>query len=143
VASSNDRYANLETNFLLQRIETFTGIVLITSNAADRIDRAFARRMDVVIHFKPPDEWTRHEILRLHLPDAQVSADLLQDIACRCMLSGGQLRNVTSHAMLLALQRGAAPSSTINDLDLHAALAREYRKTGGRCPLPPPRKAGN
>lgn len=139
VASSNDRYANLETNFLLQRIEGFTGILLVTSNAADRIDKAFARRMDVVIHFRPPDEWTRHEILRLHLPDADVSSGLMQDIACRCMLSGGQLRNVASHASLLALQRGGP----INDFDLHAALAREYRKTGGRCPLPRPRVSGD
>ena len=135
VASSNDRYANLETNFLLQRIEGFTGILLVTSNAAERIDKAFARRMDVVIHFRAPDEWTRHEILRLHLPDAEVSSALMQDIACRCMLSGGQLRNVASHASLLALQRGGP----INDFDLHASLAREYRKTGGRCPLPRPR----
>jgi hypothetical protein len=135
VASANDRYANLETNFLLQRIESFAGIVFVTSNAAERIDKAFARRMDVVIHFKPPDEWARHEILRLHLPGANVSAPFLQDIACRCMLGGGQLRNVASHAALLALQRGTA----IGDAELHAALAREYRKTGGRCPLPRPR----
>jgi SpoVK/Ycf46/Vps4 family AAA+-type ATPase len=138
VSSSNDRYANLETNFLLQRIETFTGIVLVTSNAHERIDKAFARRMDVVINFRPPDEWSRHEILRMHLAGAQVSEALMHDIACRCSLSGGQLRNVASHATLLALQRGAA----INDFDLHAALAREYRKTGGRCPLPAPRAAG-
>ena len=56
VGSSNDRYANLETNFLLQRIELFAGILLVTTNAADRIDKAFARRMDVIILFRAPDE---------------------------------------------------------------------------------------
>jgi hypothetical protein len=138
VSSANDRYANLETNFLLQRIESFTGIVLVTSNAAERIDKAFARRMDVVIHFKPPDEWTRLEILRRHLPGAAISETLMHDIACRCMLSGGQLRNVASHAALLALRRGGA----IGDDDVHAALAREYRKTGARCPLSRARTTG-
>ncbi|HWW75842.1 MAG TPA: ATP-binding protein, partial [Pyrinomonadaceae bacterium] len=47
VNSSNDRYANLETNFLLQRLETFEGIIVVTTNASERIDSAFQRRMDV------------------------------------------------------------------------------------------------
>ena len=55
VATANDRYANLETNFLLQRLETFDGIVVVTSNAAGRIDPAFLRRIDVTVDFVPPD----------------------------------------------------------------------------------------
>lgn len=133
VASSNDRYANLETNFLLQRIESFDGILLITSNAADRIDRAFTRRMDVVIDFHPPDEWRRYDILRLLLPACQVDDDWLQQAACRCALTGGQLRNVAAHARLLALQDDAP----VRRDHLYAAFAREYRKTGGACPLRP------
>jgi hypothetical protein len=54
VQSSNDRYANLETNFLLQRLESFEGILIVTTNAGDRIDRAFRRRNDVVINFPTP-----------------------------------------------------------------------------------------
>ena len=87
VGSSNDRYANLETNFLLQRIESFDGILLVTTNAADRIDKAFSRRMDVVINFRPPDEWRRYDILKLHLgaeasgaPD-EIDDDWLQQMA--------------------------------------------------------------
>jgi hypothetical protein len=133
VGSSNDRYANLETNFLLQRIESFDGILLVTSNAADRIDRAFARRMDVVIVFRAPDEWRRYEILKLHLPAGAIDDAWLQQVACRCALTGGQLRNVTSHARLLALEDGGA----VRAEHLHAALAREYRKTGASCPLRP------
>jgi hypothetical protein len=133
VGSSNDRYANLETNFLLQRIESFEGILLVTSNAAERIDKAFARRMDVVIHFRPPDEWRRYDILKLHLAGSDVDDDWLQQAACRCALSGGQWRNIVSHARLLALQAGAALQVT----HLYAALAREYRKTGSACPLRP------
>ena len=133
VGSSNDRYANLETNFLLQRIESFDGILLVTSNAADRIDKAFARRMDVVINFRPPDEWRRYDILKLHLAADDVDDEWLQRVACRCALSGGQLRNVASHAWLMALQAGG----TLRTEHVHAALVREYRKTGGDCPLRP------
>ena len=50
VKSSNDRYANLETNYLLQRLESYQGIVLVTTNAAQNIDSAFQRRMDVVVN---------------------------------------------------------------------------------------------
>ena len=133
VGSSNDRYANLETNFLLQRIESFEGILLVTSNAADRIDKAFMRRMDVVINFRPPDEWRRHDILKLHLAGDEIDDDWLQQMACRCALNGGQWRNIVSHARLLALQAGAALKAE----HLYAALTREYRKTGSTCPLRP------
>jgi hypothetical protein len=133
VGSSHDRYANLETNFLLQRIETFDGILLVTSNAADHIDKAFARRMDVVINFRAPDEWRRYDILKLHLTETDVDDDWLQQVACRCALTGGQLRNVASHARLLALQDGGAVCAE----HLYAALAREYRKSGAACPLRP------
>jgi ATPase family associated with various cellular activities (AAA) len=136
VGSSNDRYANLETNFLLQRIESFEGILLVTTNAADRVDRAFARRMDVVVNFRTPGEWERYGILRMHLGDAHgIDDGWLQDAAQRCALSGGQWRNVATHARLLALQSGQAVTAE----HLYAALAREYRKTGGLCPLRPMR----
>jgi hypothetical protein len=132
VSTSNDRYANLETNFLLQRIETFEGILLVTTNAADRIDRAFARRMDVVVNFRIPDAWQRYAILRTHLGSDHGVDDLsLQDAARRCALTGGQWRNVATHARLLSLQAGSAVTAS----HLHAALTREYRKTGGECPL--------
>src|SRR5205085_9337809 len=61
VQTSTDRYANLETNYLLQRLESFEGILIVTTNAINRIDDAFKRRMDVVVDFRPPDvaeRWT-------------------------------------------------------------------------------------
>lgn len=131
VSSANDRYANLETNFLLQRLESFSGIILVTSNDSERIDPAFARRMDAVLTFRMPDEIRRHDILVQQLGDHQVSARLLQDVACRCALSGGQLSNIVLHARLLAMD-GDRP---IGDSDLRNAVAREYRKTGDYCPL--------
>jgi hypothetical protein len=135
VGSSNDRYANLETNFLLQRIESFNGILLVTTNAADRIDKAFARRMEVVIQFNAPDDLRRYEILRLQLGRHDIDDAWLQELASRCAFTGGQLRNVVTHARLLALDS----QRMLNAEHLYAALLREYRKTGAHCPLPRPR----
>jgi ATP-dependent 26S proteasome regulatory subunit len=132
VQSSNDRYANLETNFLLQRLETFGGIVLVTTNAADRIDSAFQRRMDVVVDFHPPDVAERLAIWQTHLPaDHEVSTAVLHEIAARCELSGGQIRNTVLHASLLALSNGGC----VTEEHIDSAILREYQKMNGVCPL--------
>lgn len=132
VQSSNDRYANMETNFLLQRIEAFEGILIVTSNAADRIDSAFKRRFDLVVDFRQPDVEERWAIWQSHLPAKHaVDAALLASIAGYCVLSGGQIRNVVQHASLLALH----DSAVITPAHLQAALLREYRKMGAVCPL--------
>lgn len=133
VSNANDRYANLETNFLLQRIENFEGIILVTSNDADRIDGAFTRRMDTILAFHAPDELRRLDILEQQLGEHQVNPALLHDIACRCALNGGQLRNIALHSRLLALESGQPPG----DDQLRAAVIREYRKTDSHCPLKP------
>lgn len=133
VGNANDRYANLETNFLLQRIESFSGILIVTTNAPDRIDKAFQRRMDVVVPFRAPDELRRYEILEHHLGEHRADDDLVQEIAVRCVLSGGQLRNVALHARLLALDADAP----IGDEMLRRAVFREYRKLDAHCPLKP------
>lgn len=134
VGNANDRYANLETNFLLQRLEDFAGIIIVTTNAADRIDSAFARRMDVVVPFRPPDAALRAAILHGLLAGSTVSAAQLGEVAARCTLTGGQLRNIGLHARLLGLAAGRTPG----DDDLLHAVAREYRKAGGHSPLKPP-----
>ena len=132
VQTSNDRYANLETNFLLQRLETFEGIVLVTTNAGDRIDSAFQRRMDVVIDFRPPEVTERWGIWQTHLPaDHDVPIVMLQEVASRCELSGGQIRNTVLHASLLALSNGGR----VTEEHLEAAIIREYQKVNGVCPL--------
>ncbi|WP_310497044.1 ATP-binding protein [Sandarakinorhabdus sp.] len=133
VGNANDRYANLETNFLLQRIEAFSGILIVTTNAAERIDAAFARRMDVVVPFRAPDEIRRYAILAHHLDGAAIADDLLQEVAVRCVLTGGQLRNIALHARLLAMDAGRAVCGD----DLRRAVVREYRKLEIHCPLKP------
>ncbi len=132
VRNANDRYANLETNYLLQRLENYEGIVFITTNAGNRIDTAFLRRLDVIIDFAPPDAPERWLIWQSHLPrEHAVSQDFLQEVAGRCAMTGGQIRNAALHATLLALGEGGK----VTDAHLEAAVQREYRKAGAACPL--------
>jgi hypothetical protein len=133
VKSANDRYANLETNYLLQRLETYQGIVLITTNAAQQIDRAFQRRMDVVVPFLNPQADERREIWRLHLPNVHaIDDEFFEEVVQRCAMSGGQIRNAALHATLLAVDDGR---SALRRLHLEAAVRGEYRKIGATCPL--------
>jgi ATPase family associated with various cellular activities (AAA) len=134
VQSSNDRYANLETNYLLQRLESYEGVIVVTTNAAERIDSAFQRRMDVVVDFRPPEPAERWLIWQLHLPAAHaVERAVLEEVAHRCALTGGQIRNAVLHASLLALDEGEVVTAS----HLEAAVRREYRKAGAVCPLRP------
>jgi len=132
VQTSNDRYANLETNFLLQRLETFEGILLVTTNAGDRIDSAFQRRMDAVIEFQPPGAAERFAIWQLHLPqEHSIQPRVLRDVAMRCLMKGGQIRNAALHAALLALTDGGVMTTG----HMQASVLREYRKSGDVCPI--------
>lgn len=132
VRSSTDRYANMETNYLLQRLEQYEGIILITSNATSRIDSAFQRRIDVVIEFGVPDAGQRQRLWRLHLPDRHgVSEQLLQQASLRCHLTGGQIRNAALHGTLLAVGTDAPMS----DGFFTQGIQREYTKMGAVSPL--------
>jgi hypothetical protein len=132
VQTSNDRYANLETDFLLQRLESFEGIIVITTNAGDHIDAAFLRRMDVIIDFRPPDVAERWTLWTMFLPPAHsLDHDFLMEIASRCALTGGQIRNAVLHASLLALNNGGVVLPEY----IESAVHREYRKSGAVCPL--------
>ncbi len=132
VRSANDRYANLETNYLLQRLEHYQGIVLVTTNAAQSIDRAFQRRMDVTVNFSFPQADERLAIWRLHLPAGHaVPESCLHELAERCPLSGGQIRNAAQYATLLALEAGGPMLRR----HLETAVTSEYRKAGALSPL--------
>lgn len=132
VKNANDRYANLETNYLLQRLENYQGVVVITTNLADNIDKAFQRRMDIVIPFFQPQMEQRLAILNLHLPDEhEVEYHYLEKVSKSCILMGGQIRNVCLHASLAALAENVA----VNEHHLELALRSEYRKNGGTFPM--------
>lgn len=132
VKTANDRYANLETDYLLQKLETYQGIVVVTTNAEENIDSAFQRRMDVVVNFVPPQPDERLLIWKMHLPpDHVIEATALETVAVRCNLTGGQIRNAALQAALPALEYGGK----VNRLFLFKAVQSEYRKAGALCPL--------
>jgi hypothetical protein len=133
VKSANDRYANLETNYLLQRLEIYQGIVVVTTNAGQYIDKAFQRRMDVVVNFVPPKVQERRVIWQLHLPQNHVvDRAYLEEVSTLCALTGGQIRNAALHATLLAVDDG---SRVVRRYHLEQAIQSEYRKAGALCPL--------
>jgi len=132
VQNANDRYANLETDFLLQRLESFDGLLIVTTNTRDRIDPAFERRMDVVVEFHVPDAAERWQLWQSHLPGtSSVDEQFLNEVAGGCELTGGQIRNAALHAALLALDNGGVVTSPY----VESAVRREYLKLGAVCPL--------
>ena len=141
VKQANDRYANMQTNYLLQRLETFHGVAVLTSNSKARFDDAFLRRLDSVVEFPLPDVGERRALWSLHLGDMpSLDAALLNTVAALVDLPGGHIRNAVLTAALLARQRrqGAGGDENAIDevqaVDLREALALEYRKLGQRAP---------
>jgi hypothetical protein len=140
VRSANDRYANLETNYLLQRLEHYQGIVIVTSNLGDNIDPAFQRRMDIVVPFFSPQAQERLQIFRRHLPETNaIDPAYLHRVATRCSLNGGQIRNAVLHASVLALEQ----PSMVCDEHVEQALRSEYRKAGATFALDRSTNDGN
>jgi AAA+ superfamily predicted ATPase len=128
VRSSNDRYANLETNYLLQRLESFTGICLLTTNHEANIDPAFERRLSVHVRFELPDVRERAKLWRAMLPEA-APIDVgvgFEDLARRFAMSGGYIRNAALRAAFLAADEGTA----ITQAHLEYAAQLEYEAMG-------------
>jgi DNA polymerase III delta prime subunit len=128
VKSSNDRYANLETNYLLQRLESFTGICLLTSNHESNIDPAFQRRLSLHLRFELPDVEERAALWRAMLPAAAPVAPGIdmQCLARRFSMSGGYIRNAALRAAFLAADEG----TEITAAHLERAAKLEYEGMG-------------
>jgi ATPase family protein associated with various cellular activities (AAA) len=131
VRDANDRFANAQTNFLLQRIESFDGIVILTTNSRTRIDVAFTRRLDAIIEFAPPGPEERRALWQTHLgAHHDLDQAALNRLAATCDLAGGHVRNAVLCASLLArrVQRRIRLS------DVVTGLVAEYRKLGRTPP---------
>ncbi len=128
VRSSNDRYANLEVNYLLQRLDSFEGIAILTTNAGGAIDPAFKRRLSFHLSFPFPDEDTRAELWRTHLPrELPRAGDLVFDaLARKYQLSGGYIRNACLRAAFLAAQE----ETSLHQHHLERAVALEFAELG-------------
>ena len=128
VKEANDRFANQQTNYLLQRIETFDGIALLTSNSRARFDAAFTRRLDAIIEFPSPGPQARRELWLAHLGQHHtLDVAQLNRIAALCDLAGGHIRSAT-------LAAAGSADGPIADAGLRAAIAAEYRKLGRQVP---------
>ena len=132
VSDAHDRYANLETAYLLSRLERFEGLAMLSTNLKQNIDPAFLRRLEFVIEFDAPGAFEREALWRCHLPStAPLAADTdLQELARLYPVSGGLIRN----AAVAAAFRAAADGSAITRAHLVAAVAREYEKSGKAFP---------
>lgn len=128
-SSSNDRYANQEVSYLLQRVEEFPGVVILATNLKGNIDEAFARRFQSLVYFPIPDAEQR---LRLWINSLGSKKDLVngvnfQKLAEDYELSGGAIINVVRYGAISALQ---AKRDFILLDDLVEGVAKELRKEG-------------
>jgi hypothetical protein len=131
IKDANDRFANAQTNYLLQRMESFNGIAVLTSNTAARFDSAFARRFDMILEFPLPGAEERRELWCAHLgTNHQLNHSDLNHIAVAADLTGGQIRNAVLSAAVTAQNRGG----TIALDDVLLGLKSEYRKLGRQLP---------
>ncbi|HEY0606888.1 MAG TPA: ATP-binding protein [Herpetosiphonaceae bacterium] len=128
VKEAQDRWANIETNYLLQRIEEYDGVVILTSNLRQNIDEAFLRRIHVIVEFPLPDETRRIEIWHATLPHAVAPApEAIEELARQFRLTGGNIKNIALDA---AFRACAAQERRISKRHLVAGIAREYEKLG-------------
>ncbi len=128
VRTSNDRHANHETNYLLQRLETFAGICILTSNHESSIDEAFRRRLSVHVRFPMPEVEERKRLWRALIPKAApVGPDLrLEQLGEAFVMSGGYIRNAVLRAAFLA----ADARTAIQAAHLSRAAQLEYEAMG-------------
>jgi hypothetical protein len=126
---AHDRHANIEVSYLLQRMESFPGLIVMSTNHPDHLDEAFSRRIAFMIEFKHPDRETRRRLWSSAWPAGvavsdDVSFDELADITD---LAGGNIKNVALSATWMSLEAGA-PSVGRNVV--FTAIAREFEKLG-------------
>lgn len=130
VRDAHDRYANIEVAYLLQRMESFDGLALLSTNLRANLDDAFARRLDAVIDFPMPDPAYRRVLWAQCLARVPLADDVDLDFAAqRFELSGGNIRAIAVTAAYMA----AASDQPATMLDLMRATQREYRKLGRLC----------
>jgi hypothetical protein len=131
VRDAHDRYANLETAYLLQRMESFDGIAILATNLRSNVDAAFTRRLDAIVDFPVPGEVHRRQLWERCLgPFIPRDPDLdLAFCAGAFELSGGDIHSIALTAAYLAADAGRP----VGMADLVQAIQQEYRKLGRLC----------
>jgi hypothetical protein len=124
VKDSHDRYANIEVNYLLQRMEDYRGLAILCTNRRSALDRAFLRRLRFVVEFPFPDSENRRLIWAKVFPKAAPLAQLDLDALSRMEIAGGHIRNIALNAAFLA----AGEKAEIQMGHVLHAARREYAK---------------
>jgi AAA+ superfamily predicted ATPase len=123
---AHDRYANIETSYLLQRLDQYQGVVVLATNLLQNIDSAFLRRLQVVAEFPLPGVAERAQIWRRMLPAERDDDVEVETVARAFAITGADIRNAVASAALLAGHAGRR----IGLADLVPAVCRELRKQG-------------
>ncbi len=106
VKDSHDRYANIEVSYLLQRMEAYRGLAILTTNLKDLLDTAFMRRIRFVVQFPFPDAARRAEIWRRVFPADTPTEELDVARLAHLNVAGGNIRNIAMYAAFLAADAG-------------------------------------
>jgi ATP-dependent 26S proteasome regulatory subunit len=124
VKDSHDRYANVEVSYLLQRMEAYRGLAILTTNLKEAIDTAFMRRIRFVVQFPFPDAAQRAEIWRRVFPAQTPTSSLDAERLARLAVAGGNIRNIALYAAFLA----ADEDQPVRMSHLLRAARAEYAK---------------
>jgi SpoVK/Ycf46/Vps4 family AAA+-type ATPase len=124
VQDSHDRYANLEISYLLQRVEAYHGLAILTTNMKNALDPAFLRRMRFIVQFPFPDAAQRRQIWESVFPKQAPLGALDFGRIAQMQIAGGLIRNIATHAAFLAAEAG----SSIQASHIFGAARVEYAK---------------
>ncbi|OUL37353.1 AAA family ATPase [Nostoc sp. T09] len=129
VRDAHDKYANQEVSYLLQRVENYDGLVILSSNFKSNIDEAFIRRFQSIIQFPMPNAKERLQLWQMAFPSQVRLADVvdLPQLSATYELTGSDIMNVVQYSCLQALQQG---DTVIHHEDLLYAIKREFSKAG-------------
>lgn len=124
VRDSHDRYANIEISYLLQRMESYRGLAILTSNMKDSLDDAFLRRIRFIVPFPFPAQEERAAIWRRVFPESTPTDGISEARLSQLNIAGGNIRNIALNAAFLAADGGESVTMS----HLHQAARDEYLK---------------
>ncbi|MFY9152175.1 MAG: ATP-binding protein [Prolixibacteraceae bacterium] len=129
IRDAHDKYANQEVSYLLQRIESHEGLVILASNMKNNIDSAFTRRFNAIIEFENPTAEERLKLWNSNIPDQVQLEDkiVLEDLARKYEVNGANIVNIIHYACLKTIENR---STRIKYLDLLNGIQKEYIKEG-------------
>ncbi|MDI1292351.1 MAG: ATP-binding protein [Methylobacter sp.] len=125
VKDSHDRYANIEINYLLQRIESYRGLAILATNMKSALDQAFMRRLRFIVNFPFPGATERGDLWRKVFPPETPVGELDYQHLARFNLTGGSIHNIALNAAFLAAR---ADSPKVTMALIFEAMRNEFRK---------------